>query len=190
MGLCVEHAMWQIYRHVKLCPSVISYVSVNNALPYFQPINSPPRHIYSSRTTPQHLNRLRIPLQTANMETSLMYYPMEYDYEFMPSRASLRETFRFDEELYADEKLLVTPSSLIVRQPRKRKRNIRIDDVGFVLMPELRFIRTRWWSSRKSPVNLTIEVYQERGDVRNIHLLVKDPRTVVDAVERAKNIYY
>ena len=112
--------------------------------------------------------------------------------------ASRRETFRFDEVLYSDATILVTPSMLLCAGKWRREREIRIQDVGYVKMPQLGGKRRRpWWrrwaAQQRLLHNLQVEVFADRGGwpvASHVLLHAENPGAAALAIENAKGIVY
>lgn len=109
--------------------------------------------------------------------------------------ASRRETFAFDQVLYSDERIAVTPSVLVVVDSRRRwplrESEYNIQDVGQVRMPQLASART-WWRPRRTLHNLRVEVHSDGcvPAVSVVQVHAENPGAALLAIEKAKGIVY
>lgn len=117
--------------------------------------------------------------------------------------ASRRETFRFDQVLYSDDTILVTPALILCATGkwRRKEREIRIQDVGYVEMPQLggnnNKRRRPWWCrwimKRRLLHNLQVEILTYRGGwptASHVLLCAENPGAAALAIENAKGIVY
>lgn len=107
-----------------------------------------------------------------------------------------RDTFRFDELLYDDVNIAVTPSVLIVRRTRQwlcfwrtSEKEYSIQDIGKVCVgDELIQLQQKSGAKRqpKQLCNMNLEVRKHA----NVQLFAQYPVAAANAIENAKKIFY
>lgn len=103
-----------------------------------------------------------------------------------------RDTFRFDELLYDDVNIAVTPSVLIVRRTRRclcwnrtSEKEYSIQDIGKVSVGD--GVKTQYRQRFKTKLcNMDLEVRKKA----NVLLFAQYPEAAAMAIENAKKIFY